>query len=78
MQAKFKSVIYTAVGIIVVFSLLVAVIPNVQVASANITSLANVPTLIKTMAGLWWIPMALILIAIVTSSVGTGSRRRRR
>lgn len=84
MGGKFKSVIYTAVGLMVVFQLIVAVIPGIQGASANVTAMADIPAIISTMANLWWIPIALILIAVVTSVIGGrgggrgGGRRFRR
>lgn len=74
---------YTAIGLIVVYALIQAAIPLLVTSAANLTATEGTPTIIKTVAALWWVPIILVLVAVVTGGVGMGrrrggSRRRRR
>jgi len=65
-----------AIGIVVVFSLLIAVIPLIQTAVTALEALDPAPpTILITLANLWWVPLLLVMVALI---VGGGMAMRRR
>ena len=70
-----KKVIMIAVGLLVVFALLVAVIPDIQTAVTSLETLEPAPpTILLTLAGLWWIPMILVMVALIMGATKGGRR----
>ncbi len=80
-----KKVIMIAVGLLVVFAILVAVIPEIQTAITDLEALNPAPpAILLTLANLWWIPMILVMVALIMGATKGGRRtigrafRRRR
>ncbi|MBA7671512.1 hypothetical protein ES703_79670 [subsurface metagenome] len=71
-----KKVIMIAVGLLVVFALLVAVIPQIQTSITALEALdPAAPAIMLTLANLWWIPMILIMVALIMGATKTGRRQ---
>lgn len=70
-----KKVIMIAVGLLVVFALLVAVIPDIQTAVTGLEALDPAPpTILLTLANLWWIPLILVMVALIMGATKGGRR----
>jgi len=75
MHGLSKKVIMIAVGLLVVFALLVAVIPDIQTAVTALGALDPAPpTILLTLAGLWWIPMILVMVALIMGATSGGRK----
>ncbi len=70
MSGGAKKIMGVVVGLTVVFSLLGATMSTIITSADNVADGVNTPTLVATLADLWWIPMALILVGYITTSSG--------
>lgn len=84
LSGKMKGVIGVLIGIFLIFSLLGSFMTDLMSSAENITATEDVPTMVSTLANLWWLPIALVLVGVITTAFvrkrGGGRRfwRRRR
>jgi len=70
-----KKVVMIAIGLLIVFALLVAVIPEIQTAITGLEALDPAPpAILLTLANLWWIPLILVMVALIMGATKGGRR----
>lgn len=85
MSNKIKGAIGLVVGILVLFAILTGTLGDIITSATDnasgIPSIAGVPDIIITIAGFWWVPVLVMLIAAILGGIKRSrgrSRRRRR
>ena len=74
-----RKVVMITVGLLVVFALLVAVIPLIQTSVTDLEALdPAAPTILTTLANLWWVPMIIVMVALIMGATRSGRSRVKR
>ncbi len=72
-----KTAVMWVIGVLILLSILVGTIPDIQGAAGNLSAIAYLPSIIGTVADFWWVGVLLLLIGVVLStSAGQGAIKR--
>ena len=83
MSGKLKGIFTGLILLLVILTVVPTFLPDLGDAAATVTDNASQPTVVRTIFGLWWVPIVMLMIAILVNTRAGRSavrqfRRRRR